>query len=124
MSFQSILQSIVDDCGGGVGVALMGRDGIAIGQALARVEAARALEEEFGAAGVEFGRILDEIGKASDALGGGALREAVISLARLVLIFHVVDDETFLVMALLPDGNLGKARYLLRRHLPALRDQL
>ena len=123
MSFQSILQEIVDGCIGGVGAALMGRDGIAIDQVLAASDGARALEDEFSAAGVEFGRILDEIGKASDALGGGALRETVISLTRLNLIFHLVDDEYFVVVALLPDGNLGKARYLIRRHLPALRDE-
>ncbi len=124
MSFQSILRDIVDGCIGGVGAALMGRDGIAIDQVLAPSDGARALEDEFNAAGVEFGRILDEIGKASDALGGGALRESVICLARLNLIFHVVDDEYFVVVALLPDGNLGKARYLIRRHVAALRDEL
>ncbi len=124
MSFQSLLRSIVDGCGGGIGVALMGNDGIPIDQALADSDAARTLEEEFGAAGVEFGRILEEIRKASDALGGGDVRETVVSLERFSLIFHGVDEDYFLVLALLPDGNLGKARYLLRRHLPAIRDEL
>jgi len=124
MSFQSILRAIVDPCGGAIGVALMGSDGIPIEQALARSDAARSLEEEFGAAGVEFGRILDEIAKVADALGGGALREAVVSLTRFTLIFHLVDEDNFLVLALTPDGNLGKARYLMRRHLPAIRDEL
>jgi predicted regulator of Ras-like GTPase activity (Roadblock/LC7/MglB family) len=124
MIFQPMLREIVDGVSGGIGVALMGSDGIAIDQVLGRSEASRVLEEEFSAAGVEFGRILDEIRKASDALGGGALRETVVALARFTLILHAVDDETFLVMALLPDGNLGKARYLLRRHLPAIRDAL
>ena len=123
MSFQTILQTIVDGCGGAVGAALMGRDGIPIDQALARSDAARTLEEEFSAAGVEFGRILDEIRKVSDALGGGALRETVVSLARFSLVLHTVDDDYFIVLALLPDGNLGKARYLLRRHLPAIREE-
>jgi len=123
MSFQTILQTIVDDCGGAVGAALMGSDGIPIDQALARSDAARTLEEEFSAAGVEFGRILDEIRKVSDALGGGALRETVVSLARFSLVLHTVDDDYFIVLALLPDGNLGKARYLLRRHLPAIREE-
>ena len=123
MSFQTILQTIVDGCGGAVGAALMGRDGIPIDQALARSDAARTLEEEFSAAGVEFGRILDEIRKVSDALGGGALRETVVSLARFSLVLHTVDDDYFIVLALLPDGNLGKARYLIRRHLPAIREE-
>jgi predicted regulator of Ras-like GTPase activity (Roadblock/LC7/MglB family) len=124
MSFGPILQTIVDECGGGVGIALMGSDGIPVEQTLASSEAARALEEEFGAAGVEFGRILDEIRKVSDALNGGALRETVVSLARFTLVFQTVDDEFFLVLALLPDGNLGKARYLMRRHMPAIRDEI
>jgi len=34
-----------------------------------------------------------------------------------------VDDEVLLVLALAPDGNLGKARYLIRRHLNALREE-
>ena len=124
MSFQAILRDIVENCGGGIGVALMGNDGIPIDQVLCSSDAARTLEEEFGAAGVEFGRILDEIRKASNALGGGELRETIVSLERFSLIFHGVADEYFLVLALLPDGNLGKARYLLRRHLPAIRDEL
>ena len=124
MSFGSILKTIVENCGGGVGAALMGSDGIPIDQVMADGEAARTLEEEFSAAGVEFGRILDEIRKVSDALGGGALRETVVTLARFSLVFQIVDEEFFLVLALLPDGNLGKARYLMRRHTPALREQL
>jgi predicted regulator of Ras-like GTPase activity (Roadblock/LC7/MglB family) len=48
----------------------------------------------------------------------------VISLARVQLIFHAVDEELFLVVALRPDGNLGKARYLIRRNLPAIRAAL
>jgi hypothetical protein len=35
-----------------------------------------------------------------------------------------VDEDTVLVLALLPDGNVGKARYLMRRHVPALRQEL
>jgi predicted regulator of Ras-like GTPase activity (Roadblock/LC7/MglB family) len=124
MSFQPILRAIVEGASGAIGVALLGSDGIAIDQVMAANDTGRALEEDFGAAGVEFGRILDEIRKVSDAIGGGPLRETVVSLARFTLILHTVDEETFLVMALLPDGNLGKARYLLRRHLPSVREAL
>ncbi len=124
MSFATLLKNIVDPCPGAIGCALLGSDGIPIEQAMASTPAARTFEDEFAAAGVEFGRILDDTRKASDTLGGGALRETVVSLSRFVLIFHIVDEEYFLVMALLPDGNLGKARYLLRRHWMAIRDEL
>ena len=124
MNFSDVLARIVTECGGGIGVALMGSDGIAIEQVMAPAPAVALEAEEVGAAGVEFGRILDEIGKASDSLGGGALGEAVIRLARFTLVFQVIDAETFLVLALAPDGNLGKARYLIRSQLHDLRAML
>lgn len=124
MSFSTILREIVSNTEGCVGAALLGSDGIAIDEVTAAGAAGLGLEEEVGSAGAEFCRVLEEIGKASDALGGGAVSEVVVSLARFLLVFRVVDDDVFLVVLLTPDGNLGKARYLLRRHLMALRREL
>ena len=45
-------------------------------------------------------------------------------LARFTLVFQVVDAENYLVLAIGPDGNLGKARYLIRSQLHALRELL
>ena len=126
MSFETILQSIVDECGGGWSAALMGLDGIAIDHvsASAGVDFDDPLAGDVTSAGIEFGRILGEMTKVSDSLGAGAVRETVVSLARMILIFHGVDEDLVLVLALHPDGNLGKARYLIRRSLPAIRAEL
>ena len=102
----------------------MGNDGIPIAQADMSAAPNSPLADEIGIAGAEFGRVLEEIRKASDALGGGAVRETVVSLARFTLIFRGVDEDTFLVLAIGPDGNLGKARYLMRRHLLAIKQEL
>lgn len=123
MSFEPILRTILSECGGGLGAALMGNDGIPIAQVQGDGSAGT-LGEEIGTAGVEFGRILEEIRKASDALGGGALNETLVSLARFTLLFRTVDEDTVLVLAIPPDGNVGKARYLMRRHLLSLREEL
>ena len=40
------------------------------------------------------------------------------------VVLRGVDEDTFLVLALRPDGNVGKARYLIRRLVPALRESL
>ncbi len=123
MSFSAILQKIVEECGDGIGAALMGNDGIPIAQADMSAAPGGPLADEIGIAGAEFGRVLEEIRKASDALGGGAVRETVVSLAHFTLIFRSVDEDTFLVLAIGPDGNLGKARYLMRRHMLAIKQE-
>ena len=122
MSFDLVLEEILERSGGGLGIALMGSDGIPIVQRVAR--GGGSFGDDIGTAGVEFARILSEIQKASDALGGGAMSETVVSLARFHLLFRQVDEDVILVLALAPDGNLGKARYLIRRHLLALREEL
>jgi predicted regulator of Ras-like GTPase activity (Roadblock/LC7/MglB family) len=124
MSFDPTLQKMIDGCHGAIGVALMGSDGIAVAELQAPDPDMSILDGEVGAAGIEFGRILDEVRKAADGLSGGRLEEVVVSLARMTLVFRAVDDELFLVVALTPGGNLGKARFLLRRHLLELREQL
>jgi predicted regulator of Ras-like GTPase activity (Roadblock/LC7/MglB family) len=122
MSFETVLQAIVDECGGGRSAALMGLDGIAIAEvrASAGIDADDPLDGDVTSAGIEFGRILGEMTKASDSLGTGQVRESVLSLDRATMIFHSVDEDLFLVLALHPDGNLGKARYLIRRRMPEI----
>jgi predicted regulator of Ras-like GTPase activity (Roadblock/LC7/MglB family) len=124
MTFEPTLRKMIDGCQGAIGVALMGSDGIAVAELQAPSPDLGVLDGEVSAAGIEFGRILDEVRKASDSLNGGRLEEVVISLARFTLLFRSVDDELFLVVALAEGGNLGKARFLLRRHLLELREQL
>ncbi|HZO09990.1 MAG TPA: roadblock/LC7 domain-containing protein [Myxococcota bacterium] len=124
MSFRSILRDIVEECGGGLGAVLMGADGIPIEEYVTDRIPEGPLQEDVGSAGVEFSRILEEIRKAADALGGGAVHETVVSLARMSLVFRPIDGETFLALVLSTDGNLGKARYLIRRHLLAIRQEL
>ena len=125
MSFESILRGILSECGG-LGIALMGSDGIPIVQITARLAngAPNPLGDEIGTAGVEFARILAEIQKASAALDAGPMVETVISLGRFQLHFRHVDEDVILVLALSHDGNSGRARYLVRRSLVALREEL
>ncbi len=129
MNFEAILRTIVDGCGGGIGAALMGNDGIPIEEFTASNPPGSSPAGEFGQpvevgiAGVEFGRILTDIRRASDALGGGSLEETIIRVKGFMLVFQPIDDENFLVLALARDGNLGKARYLIRRHVRAIREE-
>jgi predicted regulator of Ras-like GTPase activity (Roadblock/LC7/MglB family) len=129
MSFEAILRAIVEGCGGGIGAALMSNDGIPIEEfTAARSPNSPAAGDsgqpvEVGIAGVEFGRILTDIRRASDALGGGSLEETIVRVKGFMLIFQPIDEENFLVLAIARDGNLGKARYLIRRHVHAIRQE-
>ena len=124
MSFASILQEIVDECGGGLAAALMGADGIPIEQVEASGEVRESLSNEVDVLGVEFGRILDEMRKTSDSVAGGFLEEVSVRMANFSVLMRMIDEETYLVLAIEPDGNAGKARFLMRRQLMALRDEL
>jgi predicted regulator of Ras-like GTPase activity (Roadblock/LC7/MglB family) len=124
MNFEPILRKMVEGVPGAVGIALMGSDGIPVAEVYAPDAAGVEADGEVGAAGVEFGRILEEIRKAADGVGGGRLDEVVVGLGRFWLLLRVVDDELFLVATLAPRGNLGKARFLMRRYLLELQEQL
>ena len=124
MSFKEILQEIVEGCGGGMGAALMGMDGMPIEQVVSDRGSEVPLLEDISVAGVEFQRVLEEIHKASDGIEAGSMEETVLIFARTALVFRPVDEETFLVVAVAPDGNLGKARYLIRKNLYAIRQEL
>ena len=124
MSFQAVLEQIVAECSDCLGAVLMESDGIPIAEVATDHVPEGPLAEEIGTAGVEFTRILDEIRKASDALAGGALSEAIVVLARFSIIFRAVDADTFMAVVVAPNGNLGKARYLMRRYQLAIREEL
>ena len=119
MSFETILRGIVTQCPGCIGAALMGSDGIPIAEVGGVREA-----DEVSLLGVEFGRVLDEARKVAATVNGGELEEFVVAMGRAQVVLRVIDRETFLVLALEPSGNLGKARYLLRRHALDVREQL
>src|SRR5262245_55300457 len=119
MSFDAILRGIVKQCPGCVGAALMGSDGIAIAEVGGSGES-----DEVTLLGVEFGRVLEEARKVASTVGGGELMELVIEMERTQVVLRAVDRETTLVLAIDASGNLGKARYLLRRHSLDVREQL
>ena len=131
MSFESTLNEIVSACPGCYGAALMGVDGIPVAQVSAlSVPEGGALavgtdaEEIVAIMGVEFGRILEETRKTSDSVEGGALDELFVKMGRYQLALRSVDTEMFLVMVLTADANAAKGRYLMRRYLGDIRQEL
>jgi predicted regulator of Ras-like GTPase activity (Roadblock/LC7/MglB family) len=57
-------------------------------------------------------------------LDAGDTREVSIKSDRVTTLIRVLNDSYFVALTLRPDGNLGKARYLLRVLAPKLVGEL
>jgi len=107
--FRELLKKIVDGCEGGLAGLLMGYDGIAVDSYLSE-----GAQSDIQSVGMEFSVILTQARNAVSLLGGGALREVAFKSEKMTVIVRLLNDEYFLALALEPDGNYGKGRYLLR----------
>lgn len=73
---------------------------------------------------MEFSYILTQVKKAAETLKVGGMQEIVIKAEQLMLVIRMLNDEYFLAVALMPEGNLGKCRFLLRITAPRLLAEL
>jgi predicted regulator of Ras-like GTPase activity (Roadblock/LC7/MglB family) len=109
--FREVLQDVVERTEGGVAGLLMGFDGIPVD---AYVRDASGLPVDVETVGMEYSVILKDIRKAAELLEAGGAKEVAIQAEKLMTIIRVLNDEYFVAIALRPDGNFGKARFLLR----------
>lgn len=108
--FQEVLKDVVDRTEGGIAGLVMGFDGITVDSYVS--PDAGGLEVE--TVGMEYSVILKEIRKAAEMLDAGAAREVAIQAERLTTVIRLINDEYFVALAMKPEGNFGKARFLLR----------
>ena len=111
--FQQHLKKLVEGVAGGRAALLMGFDGIAVDS-----YASEPGKLDIQTVGMEFSFILTQMRKAAEALDAGTVEELTIRTDDLLLVVRVLTGEYFLALALTPEGNFGKGRYLLRIHAP------
>ncbi len=120
MGFREHLQNVVRSVDGAVACSLMGVDGIEVDTYL--------LDEDVGvdvaSLIVELSSLLRAAGEASATHRAGEASELSILSERLLTVARLVSPEYFLVVALRPGGNFGKARYMLRVTAPRIRSEL
>lgn len=119
MLFKQALQSAVDATTGGLAGLLMDFEGIAV-ETYSRAPA----EFDIEAVGAEVSVVVKAIQRATEMLDAGDTREVAFKSDKLVTLIRVINDSYFVAMALTPDGNLGKGRYLLRLMAPQLKQEL
>ncbi|HMU39499.1 MAG TPA: hypothetical protein PKE31_10835 [Pseudomonadota bacterium] len=104
---------------GAVAGLLMGFDGIAVDSF-----AKDAQKLDIQTIGMEFSFILAQVKKAADLIEGGNVEEIGIRTERLNLLIRVLSKDYFVALALLPTGNSGKGRYMLRVTAPKIQAEL
>jgi predicted regulator of Ras-like GTPase activity (Roadblock/LC7/MglB family) len=113
--FQENLKRMVADTDGGVAALLMGFDGIAVDS-----HTAAQAGVDITTVGMEFSFILTQVRKAAEILEVGGVHEITIRAETLTILIRVLTPDFFIALAIRPDGNFGKGRYLLRVVAPKL----
>jgi predicted regulator of Ras-like GTPase activity (Roadblock/LC7/MglB family) len=119
MSFREHLQNVCKGVDGAVACSLMGLDGIEVD---CHVQGSEDLDLE--SLLVEYSSVFRSARDAAEMHQAGSIAEVSINTEKLVTVARSVSPDYFMVLALKPDGNYGKARYLLRITAPKVRSEL
>jgi len=119
MSFREHLEEVCRSVDGAVACSLMGVDGIEVDT---HVQDGGDLDLK--SLLVEYSGVLRSAREAAEAHEAGGDEELAISTEKLQAVVRIVTPEYFMVVALTPGGNVGKARYLLRVTAPKLKAEL
>ena len=117
--FAETLKKVVDNVEGGIAAVIMGLDGIHVDTYIKLAD-----RVDVNTVAMEFSFILSQVRKAGDSLAVGSLEELSVKAQRLLLVCRMISPQYFIAIAMAPEGNFGKARYLARLAQPALVAQL
>ena len=120
--FRENIKKLVERLDGGVAAVLMGFDGISV-DSFAKSGYDGALPD-IQTLAMEFAHLIAQARRTLQSLDAGPLEEFTLRAESLTLVVRVLNQEYFLACAVLPNGSVGKARYLMRMTAPALRADL
>lgn len=109
--FKSLLETIMERTEGSLGALIMGLDGISVEKVLGDAGA----EANLDVAAAEFTSLVRSAQRAGNDTGLGNLRELMISLDQAVVVMRLLSRDYFVVLALSPEGNIGRGRFELRK---------
>ncbi len=109
MDFNEIISDMVKSIPGGIAAVIMAGDGISVAEYLKDGE-----NLDINSLGVEYAHILQEAKHASNLLEAGSLDEVTISTSSVNILLRLISNDYLIALVISPDGNSGRARYLLR----------
>lgn len=119
--FQTLLKEVVDSVDGGLATLVMDFEGIAV-DSYAKPDVPSNFDIQ--TVGAEFSVVIKSIQRASEMLESGIPAEVTIHAEKLITVIRVVNDTYFVAFTIMPEANVGKARYLLRTRVPYLLKEL
>ncbi|HXI61470.1 MAG TPA: hypothetical protein VNF70_02120 [Pyrinomonadaceae bacterium] len=109
--FKEALQTIVEKTDGSLGALIMGADGLSVEKYFNEEGYAANLD----VAAAEFTSLVRSAARSGNDLALGDLRELMVALASVTFVMRLFNKDYFVVLAMKPEGNLGRARYELRK---------
>ena len=109
--FKEMLEDIIGRTEGSLGALIMGTDGIAV----EKVFGDAGVDANLDVAAAEFTSLVRSAQRAGIDTGLGGLRELVISLEGAIMVMRLLSRDYFIVLALGSQGNLGRARFEVRK---------
>ncbi len=109
--FRQALEEILERTDGSLGVLIMGIDGISVEKVIGEDGA----DANLDVAAAEFTSLVRNAQRTGSDTGLGNLRELVVSLEESTIVMRLFNREYYVVLAIRPDGNLGRGRYELRK---------
>jgi predicted regulator of Ras-like GTPase activity (Roadblock/LC7/MglB family) len=113
--FAETLRKVVDNVDGAIAAVVMGLDGIPVETYVRHND-----RVDVNTVAMEFSFIVGQVRKAGDSLQVGGLEELSVKAQRLMLVCRMISPQYFVAIAMTPEANFGKARYLARLATPAL----
>jgi predicted regulator of Ras-like GTPase activity (Roadblock/LC7/MglB family) len=124
--FRDSIEKLLQKVEGGVACVLMGFDGITVDSYTAPAVAGSpaAAAPDLQTMAMEFAHFIAQARRTLESVEAGALEEFTLRTDKMTLLVRLLTDQYFLACAILPTGNLGRARYLMRLSAPGLRADL
>jgi predicted regulator of Ras-like GTPase activity (Roadblock/LC7/MglB family) len=114
MNFSDVLKETVEKVDGAVSAMIIAADGIPVEE-----YASERLIDLTGL-GAEASAMIRDIGIAAENLGLGEAREFSIVSDNCGIIMRKINDEYYMAIVIRPEGNYGKARFILKTAVPRI----
>ncbi|HEX8852750.1 MAG TPA: roadblock/LC7 domain-containing protein [Pyrinomonadaceae bacterium] len=109
--FREALENIVERTEGALGALILGTDGISVEKVLLP----EGSDANMDVASAEVTSLVRNAQRAGHDTGLGGVRELFVAFESMTLLARLFTRDYFVVLALSPDGNIGRGRFELRK---------